>query len=292
MQKINIGILGGDYRYKILKNLFKSEGLNVKIFGNIHIENNSTSLDEMLDNTDLLIGPIPYTKDKKYINLFCEDKISISELLLKMKSKKIGCFIAGVLDEEFKNKVKSSNIKVYDFFEIETVAVKNAVPTAEGAIMTAMEESEKTLFGSDNLILGYGRCGKILAHTLKGLGANVSVSYRKQLDLAYISAYNYNPIKFDDIEKVIGKYDFIFNTIPALVLNKKVLNCVSKNATIIDIAQAPGGVDYNYARSIGLRALYCPGLPGRIAPVTAAEILKEAVETIVAEIDMPYHKNR
>ena len=158
--------------------------------------------------------------------------------------------------------------------------------------MTAMEESEKTLFGSNNLILGYGRCGKILAHTLKGLGANVSVSYRKQLDLAYISAYNYNPVKFDDVEKVIGKYDFIFNTIPALVLNKNVLNCVSKNATIIDIAQAPGGVDYNYARSIGLRALYCPGLPGRIAPVTAAEILKEAVETIVAEIDMPYHKNR
>ena len=83
MQKINIGILGGDYRYKILKNLFKSEELNVKTFGNIHIENNSASLDEMLDNTDLLIGPIPYTKDKKYINLFCEDKISISELLLK-----------------------------------------------------------------------------------------------------------------------------------------------------------------------------------------------------------------
>ena len=88
MQKINIGILGGDYRYKILKNLFKSEELNVKTFGNIHIENNSASLDEMLDNTDLLIGPIPYTKDKKYINLFCEDKISISELLLKMKVKK------------------------------------------------------------------------------------------------------------------------------------------------------------------------------------------------------------
>lgn len=180
MRKINIGILGGDYRYKILKNLFEADGLDVKTFGNIHIENNSSSLDEMLDNTDLLIGPIPYTKDKKYINLFCEDKISISELLLKMKSKKITCFVAGVIDEEFKNKVKSCEIKVYDFFEIETVAVKNAVPTAEGAIMTAMEESEKTLFGSNNLILGYGRCGKILAHTLKGLGANVSVSYRKQ----------------------------------------------------------------------------------------------------------------
>ena len=89
MRKINIGILGGDYRYKILKNLFEADGLDVKTFGNIHIENNSSSLDEMLDNTDLLIGPIPYTKDKKYINLFCEDKISISELLLKMKSKKI-----------------------------------------------------------------------------------------------------------------------------------------------------------------------------------------------------------
>ena len=117
MQKINIGILGGDYRYKILKNLFKSEELNVKTFGNIHIENNSTSLDEMLDNTDLLIGPIPYTKDKKYINLFCEDKISISELLLKMKSKKIGCFIAGVLMRSSKIRLKVRILKYMIFLK-------------------------------------------------------------------------------------------------------------------------------------------------------------------------------
>ena len=209
-----------------------------------------------------------------------------------MKSKNITCFIAGVIDDEFKRKVTDLSINVYDFFEIETVAVKNAVPTAEGAVMTAMEESERTLFGSNNLVLGYGRCGKILAHTLKGLGAKVSVSYRKQIDLAYISAYNYKPVKFEDLKKIIGNYDFIFNTIPALVLDKKVLNCVSKNTTIIDIAQAPGGVDYNCARNMGLRALYCPGLPGRIAPVTAAEILKEAVETILTEIPTPYHKNK
>lgn len=88
MQKINIGILGGDYRYKILKNLFESDGLDVKTFGNIHIENNSSSLDEMLENTDLLIGPIPYTKDKKYINLFCEDKISISGTFIKNEKQK------------------------------------------------------------------------------------------------------------------------------------------------------------------------------------------------------------
>lgn len=292
MQKFNIGILGGDYRYKILKNLFIDEGYVVKTFGNIHIENNSNSLTEMLNDTDVLIGPIPYSKDKKNLNLFCEEKISVSELIIKMKSKNIICFIAGIIDDEFKKKVTDLSINVYDFFEIETVAVKNAVPTAEGAVMTAMEESERTLFGSNNLILGYGRCGKILAHTLKGLGAKVSVSYRKQIDLAYISAYNYKPVKFEDLKKVIGNYDFIFNTIPALVLDKKVLNCVSKNTTIIDIAQAPGGVDYNCARNMGLRALYCPGLPGRIAPVTAAEILKEAVETILTEIPTPYHKNK
>ena len=48
LRKINIGILGGDYRYKILKNLFEADGLDVKTFGNIHIENNSSSLDEMI----------------------------------------------------------------------------------------------------------------------------------------------------------------------------------------------------------------------------------------------------
>lgn len=284
MRKPNIGILGGDYRYKILAKLLSENDYSVKSFGNIHMENNCKDLDEMLENSDILIGPIPYTKDNKNINLFCEEKISISELLIKMESRNIGYFIGGVLSKEFINKAKSRSIVTFDYFNIETVAVKNAIPTAEGAVMTAMEESERTLFGSKNLVLGYGRCGKILANTLKGLGADVSVSYRNEKDFAYISAYNLKPVKLDELEKIAGNFDFIFNTIPALILNKRVLKQVSKEAVIIDIAQAPGGVDFNYARDIGIRALYCPGLPGRVAPFTAAEILMEATYAIISEI--------
>ena len=42
-----------------------------------------------------------------------------------------------------------------------------------------MENSFKTIFNSNCLVLGYGRCGKILANMLKGIGANVDVTYRK-----------------------------------------------------------------------------------------------------------------
>ena len=55
------------------------------------------------------------------------------------------------------------------------------------------------------------------------------------------------------------------------------INNVNKNTLVIDIAQAPGGVDYPYAAEKGIKALYCPALPGRVAPYTAAKILKNAI---------------
>ena len=78
----------------------------------------------------------------------------------------------------------------------------------------------------------------------------------------------------------IGDFNFIFNTIPAPVLNRDVLKKLSRDTLLIDLAQAPGGTDFSYARNLNIKALYCPGLPGRVAPYTAAQVLKDAVINI------------
>ena len=149
--------------------------------------------------------------------------------------------------------------------------------------MTAIQESDRVLFRSKILVIGYGRCGKILSNMLKGIGADVSITYRKKSDEAYISAYGCSPVDIRYFERHLSEYDFIFNTAPALILNKENLKRIRKDTVIIDIAQAPGGIDYSYARKLNLKALYCPGLPGRVAPYTAAEILKSAIIDIVLE---------
>ena len=248
-------------------------------------ENNIKNLDKFLEKIDILIVPIPFTKDNNNVFNIDNENININLLIEKSIKYNIKMFLGGVINSQIKDTLLKNNIKTFDFFEDNSIAILNAIPTAEGAIQTAMEKSYKTIFNSNSLVLGYGRCGKILANMLKGIGANVDVTYRKDEDLAYIKAYGLNPINLYKIKSNINKYDFIFNTIPYEILDKDILLNVDKKSIIIDLASAPGGLDYNYARELNLQAIYCPSLPGRVAPYTAGEILKDKI------IDFCFNKN-
>lgn len=280
MSRIKFGILGGDFRYKILSELLKKDGYCVNCYANSFSANTVESVAGLTEVSDVVIAPIPCSKDGKNVFLPEGENIELQELTSEMDKCSDRILIGGVMTESVRSAASVYGIKVYDFFEMEEVAVLNAIPTAEGAIQTAMQESERTIFGSKAIVLGYGRCGKILANMLKGIGAQVSVTYRKEADRAYITAYGYNPIPFKELVSYIGDFNFIFNTIPAPVLNRDVLKKLSRDTLLIDLAQAPGGTDFSYARNLNIKALYCPGLPGRVAPYTAAQVLKDAVINI------------
>ena len=61
---------------------------------------------------------------------------------------------------------------------------------------------------------------------------------------------------------------------PALQYNK---------VTNIELASAPGGLDADAAACTELRVIRAPGLPGRVAPVTAAAILRDTLYIIWRE---------
>lgn len=272
------GILGGDFRYKFLYDMLCNEDHLVYSHNNKYIEDkDNNTLDEFLCKIDILIVPIPFTKDNKTLFNIENEIISVNTLIEKIINYNIKMVFGGLIDKKLIEKLAKNNIKTFDFFEDNSIAILNAIPTAEGAIQTAMEQSFKTIFNSNCLVLGYGRCGKILANMLNGIGANVDVTYRKDEDLAYIKAYSLSPIYLYKIKENIKKYDFIFNTIPYEILNKDILKNINKNTIIIDLASAPGGLDYTYARDLNLKAIYCPSLPGRVAPYTAGEILKNKI---------------
>jgi len=280
MSRFRFGIIGGDYRYKIMYDMLFNDGYAVKAYCNHFIKNCCSSIDELLEEVDVLIAPIPCSKDNNCIFLNDCNDVLIEDFFENMHNKNVKMFIGGVITDKIKIEAGKYAIKTIDYFQMEEVAVKNAIPTAEGAIQTAMIESDRTIFGSNVLVLGYGRCGKVLSNMLKGIGADVSVTYRNDKDCAYIKAYGMKGFNLYELRSYIGKFDFIFNTIPAPIVNKELLKKVKKSSIIIDLAQAPGGVDFNYARDLNIKALYCPGLPGRVAPFTAAEILKEATINI------------
>ncbi len=282
MSSFKFAIIGGDNRYKILKELLEKDGYGISVYGNMHIASEG-SLEGCIANAWAVILPIPVSKDGEHINM-CEDmSITFDELFGVMQREGAGLLMGGVISSELKQRAGEKGITAADLFEREEVAINNAVPTAEGAIMTAIQESDRVLFKSRALVAGFGRCGKVLSAMLRGMGADVSVTFRKKSDEAYINALGCRGVDIRELETELNGFDFIFNTVPALIFDGERLERVRSGAVIVDIAQAPGGVDYGYASKLNIKALYCPGLPGRVAPYTAAEILKTAITDIVLD---------
>ena len=229
--------------------------------------------------TEIIISSIPLSKKENEIYApFSNKAIYLSELFKHISGK---TFIAGVIRKEVHELAKRNNVNIIDIYENEKLTILNTIATAEGAIKVAIEESEITIHNSNVLILGFGRVGKTLSKVLYGLGAKVFCEARKDEDLAWIETYGYNKIKLDELDKSIDQYDYIFNTIPYILLDKKRLNKIKKECVIIDLASKPGGVELELTEKIGIKAFFLPGLPGKIAPLTSAKYIKEVLDEIL-----------
>ena len=157
------------------------------------------------------------------------------------------------------------------------------MPTAEGAIQLALEELPITLHGSACLIIGFGRVGKVLAAYLRGLGANVTVAVRKYADRAWLRAYGYGSADTENLAASLNRFDLLINTVPARVLGQKELACLKRDCLCIDLASKPGGIDLSAAQQLGIRCIWALSLPGKVAPYTSGEIIRDTILNMLEE---------
>ena len=154
-------------------------------------------LEKAVGNAEIIIGPTPFSKNGIEINAPLSNKKILIEQFISNINKKT--LIAGSIKQEVYSIAKEKNIKIIDIMEKEEVAILNAISTAEGAIEVAISNTEKVLHGSNILILGFGRIGKVLAKKLEGLSAKVTCAARKNEDFAWIRAYGYNTENINDL---------------------------------------------------------------------------------------------
>lgn len=275
--KTDIGIFCGDQRQVFMAKTFLQMGHRVFCYRIAEVITHENcfvldSLDGLFKKCSLLIGPIPLTKDS-------ELTVSVlAELLTKEHF-----LIAGMIPDTLTEVCANKGISYYDLMKNEKITVLNAVATAEGTIMEAIRASSINLHNSNCLILGYGRCAKILAHKLKGLDAIVTVAARSEDALAMAESSGFQTIYLSDMHLHLPIYNFIFNTIPALILDRNCLALVKQDITIVDIASAPGGLDYEYALQRNLNAKLCLGLPGKVSPKASADILANKIISLMKE---------
>jgi dipicolinate synthase subunit A len=238
---------------------------------------------EVFSDVDAIVLPVTGMDDSgKVESRYTSQALVLEEAHFQAMPKHAKIF-TGIARKRLAEVCQKHGLRLFKLMELDEVAIRNSVPSAEGAIQMAMENTDITIHGSRSVVLGFGRCGITLARMLRGIGADVSVCARKASDLARIQEMGLRPYGMHEIVKATGDADLIFNTIPHLVLTAEVLAKVKRTCVIIDIASKPGGTDFRYAEKRGIKALLAPGLPGIVAPKTAGQILARTLCRILWE---------
>lgn len=284
-----VSVIGGDLRSLTLAGLLAEDGYEVSVYGfdkNIDagaLKKAATLHDALV--SEVIILPIPASSDNVTINApYATEQILLDDFLAMLGASKL--VLAGHISPQLAARFDNEGIVCIDYYNREELVVKNAVPTAEGAIGIAISEMPITLAGASVLIVGYGRIGKILAKILIALGAKVTVSARRWGDLAWIETLGARAVKTAKIAADMSSYDVIFNTVPSLVLGEEELGSMKADALIIDLASVPGGVDLETAKSLNRRVIWALSLPGKTAPLSAGRIIKDTVVNILSELEV------
>ena len=284
--KKRFALLGGDRRQLYLADLLERDGHGTALWGFDKEGLPQSSLEEAVQ-ADCVILPLPVTKDGEGLYLPLDSgSLRLEELwpLLRPAGQVI---CGGMLSDGLRARARACGLTLEEYFLREEVQVANAVPTAEGAIAEAMARTGRTLHRSRCLVIGYGRIGKVLAQRLQGLGAQVTVSARRLSSLAWAEALGCAALPLGALRGRLGAVDLVFNTVPALVLDRGLLEELPKGAVLVDLASEPGGVDRPAAQALGLTAVWARGLPGRAAPETAAQVIRGAIYHILEERGEP-----
>lgn len=181
-----------------------------------------------------------------------DTNLNVYDVIKKRVKRIFTCKNTKVLDDLKEN----NKIEVINLLSFPNVLEYNSYLTAEGLLGIIISKTNFNLRDSKVLLLGYGNCGK-------------------QIYKLFSKITRIDVDKYDCIEK----YDIIINTIPALVIDKKLLKRI--NGVIFDISSFPYGVDIEYAKELNKELYIEPLIPARYSYYDAGLILAKKIYEIL-----------
>ena len=296
----HIGFIGGDMRISILAAIMKDHGFDIKTYGvtgaDRFTENEECdAIEKLFAFSEIIVLPVPVTRDKTCV--FAErPEISILLRDLIFDSKIFGkkIFFGGLIPRDFKASLEAHGHTVIDVFENDRLINNNAIATAEGALMIAMEKLTTTIISTKFAVLGFGRIGSHLANIISALGGEVTVFARRDEALNNAQRHGYRAVKL--LSDLTEKYEYeiareldgasvIFNTVPSVIVKRGIMEKMHKRPLYVELASYPYGIDSKDARELEFNTVYAPSLPGRYSPVSAAEYIFEAISYYMSELE-------
>ena len=156
----------------------------------------------------------------------------------------------------------------------------------EGLLRIVIENTAITIHGATVCVVGQGTIGAVLTRYLVALGAHTHVAARNPEQRAAAFVAGAVPHTLDELPGLAPRLDMVFSTVPSRVVGADMLARLPKSALLVDLAAPPGGIDFEAAQRLGLKAIWGRGLGSR-APVTVGASqwggIRARIEAILRE---------
>jgi dipicolinate synthase subunit A len=264
-----VAVLGGDLRMLEHMRLARLAGAKVQHYGLIPGaevaagQPQAASLVDAVKGARIISCPIPgLGADDELYAKFTSEKLRLTTEVLKgaaAGAMLLTCYSTPRMDEW----AKATSVEIIPYGDDDALAILHAVPTAEGAIRIAIENTDDTLLGMNVLCLGLGRVGISVAQAFEGMKSRVSLAARNPAQLARAWAMNAIPIELRDLKSHIRNFGLIVSSTSGRVLDKDLLALTRPDVVIIDLCSPPGSVDFEAAKALGRKAIWARAQAGR-----------------------------
>ncbi len=274
-----VGVIGGDLRQRYLVQFLIEAGFAPVYGSNLCPTEKKEAWEipmlewqDMKKEVEIIAAPVPLVRSEGKIT---GTSLCWSELAADLQPHQ--CIFGGVFPTEMARYLRRKGIMYWDYMNSREVALKNAVATAEGAIAEAIRYWPENLLHCPCLVLGYGKCGRLLALRLKQFGAEVTVYARRKEVRVQAQTEGLDTADDQALENALSHCPVIFNTIPAPLLKSWHLTVLPKEHLLLELAGGLGCLSKELAEVSGIRYVSCPGLPGKYAPKESARILADYI---------------
>jgi dipicolinate synthase subunit A len=264
-----VAVLGGDVRMLEHMRLARLAGAKVQHYGSIPGAEEAAGRPQAATLADAVKGariiscPIPgLGADDELYAKFTTEKLRLTDEVLEGAAPGamlLTCYSTPRMDEW----ANAASVKIIPYGEDDALSILHAVPTAEGAIRIAIENTDDTLLGMNVLCVGLGRVGISVAQAFEGMKSRVSVAARNPAQLARAWAMNANPIELRELKSHIGNFGLIVSSTSGRVLEKELIALTRPDVVIIDLCSPPGSVDLEAAKALGRKAIWARAQAGR-----------------------------
>ncbi|WP_432355019.1 hypothetical protein [Sporosarcina sp. A2] len=244
-------LIGADRRLQECARIFKEKNLDVAVFPHDDVTDYLQEKIEKFRPTHIVL-PIQGLKNELPVQLFKPNTV----------------FCGGIISDDQKAKLLEAGHSIFIYLTDERFVWNNAHLTAEGFLKEFYNETEDPIKGTSFQLAGFGRVGRMVAHTLGAAGAKLTVFARSETQLGEAEALGFEVKKLEpNIEFQSG---YMINTIPAQWLS------IPKEGTlrVFDLASKPGCLKPGMSSAYYTLHL---GLPGKHFPQQAASYLAESI---------------